>query len=139
MKARPMPNHASATLIGHLGRDPETRATQSGTKITSTSLAVSTGYGDHKRTTWWNLVAFEKTGESMERFLSKGDAAMFVGEPSLREWQDKDGATRQSLELTVQRLVLMGGKDDTRATPEPRKAAPKKVTEDAPFDDEIPF
>ncbi|MGR9413696.1 single-stranded DNA-binding protein [Rhizobium leguminosarum] len=135
-----MPNHASATIIGHLGRDPETRATQSGTMITTTSIAVSTGYGNNKKTTWWNLVAFDKTGEAMVNFLKKGDAALFIGEPALREWKDKDDSTRQTLELTVQRMVLLGGKDDQPA--EPRKAtAPvaKKVSEDAPFDDEIPF
>jgi len=137
-----MPNHASATLVGHLGRDPETRATQSGTQITTTSIAVSTGYGNNKKTTWWNLVAFDKTGEAMSNFLKKGDAAMFIGEPALREWQDKDGATRQTLELTVQRMVLLGGKDDDREAAAPRKptAAPtKRIVEDAPFDDEIPF
>ncbi|MGO6851621.1 single-stranded DNA-binding protein [Rhizobium beringeri] len=135
-----MPNHASATLIGHLGRDPETRATQSGTMITTTSVAVSTGYGNNKKTTWWNLIAFDKTGEAMVNFLKKGDAAMFIGEPALREWKDKDDATRQTLELTVQRMVLLGGKDDqpadTRKTTAP---VAKKVSEDAPFDDEIPF
>lgn len=136
-----MPNHASATLIGHLGRDPETRRTGSGTDITSVSLAVSTGYGNNKKTTWWNLVAFDKTGEAMVNFLKKGDAAMFIGEPALREWKDKDDATRQTLELTVQRMVLLGVKDDDRQPAEPRKSAPaaKKVSEDAPFDDEIPF
>lgn len=134
-----MPTFASLTIVGHLGRDPETRATQSGTQITTTSVAVSTGYGNNKKTTWWNLVAFDKTGEAMTNFLKKGHAAMFIGEPALREWQDKDGATRQTLELTVQRLVLLGAKDDTphaeRSSP-PSKAA---STQQQPFDDDIPW
>lgn len=133
-----MPNHAAAQLIGHLGRDPETRRTQSGTEITTASMAVSTGYGNNKKTTWWNLIAFDKTGEAMCNFLKKGDSAMFVGEPSLREYEDKEGNKRSSLELTVQRMVLLGGKDDDRlaSKPSPKQA---KVSEDAPFDDEIPF
>lgn len=134
-----MPNHASATLIGHLGRDPENRRTTSGVDITSVSMGVSTGYGNNKKTTWWNLVAFDKTGEAMCNFLKKGDAAMFIGEPSLREYEDKDGNKRQSLELTVQRMVLLGGKDDDGRS-EPRKPQHKKAASaDAPFDDEIPF
>lgn len=132
-----MPNHASATLIGHLGRDPETRRTQSGVDITSVSMGVSTGYGNNKKTTWWNIIAFDKTGEAMVNHLKKGDAAMFVGEPALREWKDKDDATRQSLELTVQRMVLIGGKDDSRSERAPVKTKP--ASSDAPFDDEIPF
>lgn len=134
-----MPNHASATLIGHLGRDPETRRTQSGTDITSVSLGVSTGYGNNKKTTWWNLVAFDKTGEAMRNFLKKGDAAMFVGEPSMREWKDKEDATRQTLELTVQRMVLLGGKDEQSNASRPSSRPVKPGTEAAPFDDEIPF
>lgn len=136
-----MPNHASATLIGHLGRDPETRRTQGGVDITTVSMGVSTGYGNNKKTTWWNIVAFDKTGEAMVNHLSKGDAAMFIGEPSLRDYTDKDGNSRQSLELTVQRMVLLGGKpDDQRSSaPASKPAAKKAAPADAPFDDEIPF
>ncbi|KAB1086385.1 hypothetical protein F4V91_08040 [Neorhizobium galegae] len=47
--------------------------------ITPTSIAVSTGYGNAKKTTWWNLIAF---GDAMTNFLKKGDAAMFIGEPA---------------------------------------------------------
>jgi len=133
-----MPNHASATIIGHLGREPETRATQSGSKVFSTALAVNTGYGDNKRTTWWNVSAFGKTAETLEKFnLSKGDAIGFTGEVSMRPWKDKDGNEKQSLELAVRDFILLGSKDE--AKPETSYSKPKPINNDEPFNDTIPF
>lgn len=133
-----MPNHASATIIGHLGREPETRATQSGSKVFSTVLAVNTGYGDNKRTTWWNVSAFGKTAETLEKFnLSKGDAIGFTGEVSMREYIDKENNKRQSLELAVRDFILLGSKDDAKS--ETSYSKPKQISQDAPFSDEVPW
>ena len=129
-----MPNHASATIIGHLGRDAETRNTQSGKVIFSATLAVSTGYGDNKRTTWWSVSAFGKTAETLERFnLTKGAPIGFQGEPSIREYEDKDGNKRQSLELMVSNFILLGEKSDTPTS------KPKPISNEPAFDDECPF
>lgn len=131
-----MPNHASATLIGHLGRDPETRSTAGGTLTFKAVLAVNTGFGANKTTTWWNITAFGKKAEALERFnLTKGIAIGFSGEPSIREYKDKDGNTRFSADLAANDFILLGEKGETSEKP-----APKKATSDAPFDDDtIPF
>jgi single-strand DNA-binding protein len=137
-----MPNHAHATIVGHLGKDPEVRATQDGKEITMFSLAVATGYGDKKKTTWWSVVCFGKTGEAAARFLSKGSPAMLVGEPSLEEWTDKDNNKRQTLKLVAERLVLLSSNDnggETAPATKPVAKPQRKISEDAPFDDEIPF
>lgn len=63
-----MPNHASATLIGHLGRETETRSTANGTLTFKATLAVDTGYGTSKATTWWNVTAFGKKAEAWGAF-----------------------------------------------------------------------
>lgn len=133
-----MPNHSQATIIGHLGRDPEIRKTQSGSTVFSVTMAVNTGYGDNKRTTWWSISAFGKTAETLEKFnLAKGAVIGFVGEVSLRPWQDKDGNEKQSLELAARDFILLGEKGDAKSDTSYSK--PKKISEDAPFDDEIPF
>ncbi|MBZ9674533.1 single-stranded DNA-binding protein [Mesorhizobium sp. ES1-1] len=133
-----MPNHASATIIGHLGRDPETRNTTSGTLVFSAALAVNTGFGDKKRTTWWNVSAFGKTAETLERFnLTKGAAIGFTGEPSNREWTDKENNTRVSLELSANGFILVGDKvEGTEPRPTTAKAKPVAA---ATVDDECPF
>lgn len=141
-----MPNHSSATIIGHLGRNPETRSTQSGKLIFNAALAVNTGYGDNKRTTWWNVTAFGKTAETLEKFnLAKGMPIGFTGEASLRPWTDKDGNERQSLELSVSSFILLGEKSDREESNRPENASTasrpsgKRIVPDMPFDDEIPF
>ncbi|WP_425107198.1 single-stranded DNA-binding protein [Ancylobacter sp.] len=136
-----MPNHSSATIIGHLGRNPETRTTQAGKLIFNAALAVNTGYGDNKRTTWRNVTAFGRTAETLEKFnLAKGMPIGFTGEASLRPWTDKDGNERQSLELSVGSFILLGEKSDRDESSRPAPAAKaKQVVADAPFDDEIPF
>lgn len=134
-----MPNHASATVIGHLGRDPETRNTTSGTLVFSATLAVNTGFGDKKRTTWWNVSAFGKTAETLERFnLAKGAAIGFTGEPSNREWTDKENNTRVSLELSANGFILVGDKAEG-AGPRQAAAKPKQATTAPAGDDECPF
>jgi len=134
-----MPNHASATIIGHLGRDPESRSTAGGTLTFKATLAVNTGYGASKATTWWNITVFGKKAEALERFnLVKGTAIGFIGEPSIREYTDKDGNKRFSADLTANDFILLGDKADAPAAKQ-AAAEPKKIAEDAPFDDEIPF
>lgn len=131
-----MPNHASATIIGHLGKDPQVRITNGGKEMAQFSVAVNTGFKDDKKTTWWNVVCFGKTSEVAARYLSKGSVALFEGEPVLEEYQDKDGNKRTSLKLVVNRLTLL----DNKAKDEPEtKSPPKKISNDAPFDDDIPF
>ena len=126
-----MPNHASATIIGHLGRDGETRTTQGGKTIFSATLAVNTGYGDSKVTSWWKCTAFGKTAETLERFnLTKGTVIGFTGEPSLRPWTDKDGNEKQSLELTVSNFILLGSKDEE---PKAKKAGQDVQGDDIPW------
>lgn len=114
-----MPNHASATIIGHLGREGEVRMTNSGSKVFSTTMAVNTGYGDNKTTTWWKVSAFGKTAETLEKFnLSKGDVIGFVGEPYQRAWKDKEGNEKLSLELNVSNFILLGEKKDGASKPQ---------------------
>ncbi len=130
-----MPNYNSATIIGHVGRDPETRFTPDGKGICKFSIAY-TRKGKEERTTWFNCVAFGKQGEVIQQYVSKGAALMVSGPVELEEWTDKDGGKRSSLVLTVREFALLGGKGD--------EAKPAKAQQSAPqqndFDDEtIPF
>ena len=115
-----MPNHASVHLIGHLGRDPEFKFLADGTALLKWSMAVSTGYGEKKATTWWNCTMFGKRGEKLAEMLAKGQAIHVTGEPSLREYDGRDGK-RQSLDVRVLDVTLLGretAKAETAATDE---------------------
>ena len=108
-----MPNFANVTLVGHLGRDPETKFTPSGTGIVSFSLATSRKDGQgHETTTWWRCTCFGKRGEVIAQYVKRGDPILVQGEPSLREFSKKDGSPGHSLEVVVNDFAFIKGKRD---------------------------
>lgn len=104
-----MPNRNTAEVMGHLGRDPETRVVGDGGRtVTKFSIATSNDYKDRrsgewvkKDATWWNCEAWGELGEEIETSVMKGDALLVKGKVGLNTWQSKDGEDRTSLVLTV--------------------------------------
>ena len=106
-----MPNYAQTTIIGNLGRDPETRQVGDNT-VTNFSVAVTRKRkGREDITTWWNVDAWNKTGELAAQYLKKGSSCLVVGEAYLDTYE-KDGQPRQKLCLTADRVVFLTSKKD---------------------------
>jgi single-strand DNA-binding protein len=98
-------------LVGNLGRDPEVRSTQDGTKIAN--LAVATGEtwrdkqsGERKeRTEWHRVVIFnDRLVEVADKYLKKGTKVYVEGALQTRKWTDNSGAERYSTEVVLQRF-----------------------------------
>ena len=86
------------TLVGHLGRDPEVRTLENGTKVGSFSLATTESYKDkndtwQNLTEWHNIVVWRGLAERAERDLKKGSLAYVEGKITHRKYQDKEGQT----------------------------------------------
>lgn len=107
-----MPNFATAVVMGHLGRDPETRYLPSGESVTNVSVATTRKRKDGETTTWWRGAVWGKRGEALAQYLKKGDPVLLTGEPFQREWTDQQGATRISLEMDVRDWAFASGKGD---------------------------
>ncbi|HUC61170.1 MAG TPA: single-stranded DNA-binding protein [Alphaproteobacteria bacterium] len=147
-------------LIGNLGRDPETRRTQSGDAIVHLNVATSESWRDkasgerRDRTEWHRVVIFnERLGEIAQKYLKKGSKVYLEGQLQTRKWTDKDGQEKYTTEVVLQRfrgeLTLLdsrgtaGGGDggyESAAPEEPRGgggggSAPKG----GDLDDDIPF
>lgn len=135
----------SLNAIGRLGKDCETRFTTKGDAITSFALAIDSGYGENKITTWLNCSMFGKRGESVAPYLKKGGQVAVSGELTNRPYTDKSGNERFSLDVRVNDLTLIGGKPDGKSdAPKPEaKPAQRQPGEDDGFDgmedDSIPF
>ncbi len=110
-------------LVGNLGRDPEVRHTQDGSKIVHLSVATSERWRDRssgenrERTEWHRVVIFnERLGEVAEKYLSKGRTVYLEGQLQTRKWTDQSGQERYSTEVVLQRfrgeLTLLGGRGD---------------------------
>lgn len=98
-------------LIGNLGRDPEIRQTNQGSRLANLSLATSDQWTDkqsgerRERTEWHRVVIFDdKLVEVVERFLKKGSKIYVEGSLQTRKWQDQNGQDRYSTEVVLQRF-----------------------------------
>lgn len=129
----------SWNFTGNLGNPAEQRFTQGGESIVSFSVAVKSGYGDKAVTTWAKCTMFGKRGESVMPYLGKGQLVGVVGEMAAREWIDKEGQKRTSIEVRVNDLTLLGKSEgQQQQAPAPQRAAAKAPPADGDYQD-IPF
>lgn len=127
-------------FTGRLGRDAETRYLPAGTQVLEFSVAVDVGYGDKKNTIWTKCTLFGDRGGKLAQYLTKGTQVAVSGEVNLREWQDRDGGKRSTLEVRVEKVDLIGSKrDDAGPRQEPQKRDPTKPQAQSFDDDDIPF
>jgi len=95
-------------LTGNLGADPTTREVN-GKKVANFNLAVSNGFGDNKKTTWFNCSAWQKTADIVMQFLAKGSKVLVIGEFNPRDYE-KDGQKRTSLDVAIREVEIIIGK-----------------------------
>ena len=98
-------------LVGNLGRDPEIRSTQDGTRVANLSLATSENWRDkntgerRERTEWHRVVIFnERLVEVAEKYLRKGSKLYIEGQLQTRKWQDQSGQDKYSTEVVLNRF-----------------------------------
>jgi len=143
------------TLIGNLGRDPETRTLPSGAKVVEFTVATTEAFknraGDQvENTTWFRAEAWEKLGDIVEQYLKKGDQVYLEGRLRLEEYTDREGTARTALRLRVNELHLLnnnrstegaapaaGGQAQPGARPVPQPTA--TVAEPGSGNDDLPF
>jgi single-strand DNA-binding protein len=94
------------TLVGNLGRDPEVRTLENGTKVGTFSLATTESYKDkndtwQNLTEWHNIVVWRYLAEKCERELKKGNLAFIEGKITHRKYNDKDGVERTTTEIVA--------------------------------------
>ncbi|MCI2055983.1 MAG: single-stranded DNA-binding protein [Oscillibacter sp.] len=102
-------------LMGRLTRDPELRRTQSGTAVTSFSLAVDRDFksqGGEKETDFIDIVAWRNTAEFVSKYFTKGRMAVVEGRLQIRDWTDKEGGKRRSAEVVADNVYFGDSKRD---------------------------
>ena len=105
-----------ATIIGTLGRDPETKTFQNGGSITSFSVAVNESWNDKntgekkEHTEWLNIVANGKLAEICAQYLKKGSKVYICGKIKTRKWQDQQGVERYTTEIIGSEMQMLDSK-----------------------------
>lgn len=89
-------------IAGRVGKDAVLRRTQSGDAVLGFSVAVDDGYGQNKRTLWFDCSVWGKRGEALEQHLRKGTAVAVSGDLSTREHEGKTYLTVRANEVTLQ-------------------------------------
>ena len=138
-------------LMGRLTRDPEVRTTASGKSVTSFSLAVDRG-GQDDQADFFDVTAWEKTGELVAQYLSKGRRALVQGRLRQDSWDDKEtGKKRSRVEVVAFDVTFLDGpggdsngggntsSDSSAPRQQTKDVAPENI-DDKPIDlSEIPF
>lgn len=127
------------TIAGGITRDAVNRTTQDGDNVTSFSVAVSEGFGDKKRSLYFDCTLWGKRGSGLAQYLTKGTRVAVSGDLSTREHNGKTYLTVRASEVT-----LLGGgekRDHVNMPPgyEGTAAAEADRGRGPSFEDEIPF
>lgn len=130
-----MMNHI--VLMGRLCADPELRRTNSGTPVTSFTLAVGRDFksqSGEKEADFVPVIAWRNTAEFVSKYFTKGRMAVVEGRLQMRNWTDKDGNKRTTAEVVAENVYFGDTKrDDSRSQAEPEYAEIQEEDGDIPF------
>lgn len=135
-------------LSGNLGRNFELRWTSGAEPkaVASNSIAVSSGYGDRKKTHWFELTFWGKSAENAAKLLSKGSKITVQGRLEVQEWNDKQTGDKKSrVQVVVSEWFFAGSPPEKQAAQDgpPRERRSSEQQESASGndgdEDDIPF
>jgi len=151
-------------LVGNLGNDPDVKYTQSGTTVTTISVATSESWKDkqtgeqQERTEWHRVKFFGRLAEIAGEYLKKGSQVYVEGSIRTEKYTDKNGIERYSTDVIANEMQMLGGRGEgggggggdraqrpQRQEPNRQESSPRRQTpaQAAPMDDfsddDIPF
>ena len=103
-------------MMGRLARDPELRRTQSGIAVTSFRIACDRDFksqNGEKSTDWIDVVAWRQTAEFVSKYFTKGRMAIVEGRLQSRDWTDKDGNKRTTIEVVADNVYFGDSRRDS--------------------------
>lgn len=103
-------------LVGHLGKDAETKFTPSGASVTRFSVATSRRWKDQQSGEWkeetdWHNISLWRS-ENLAPYLTKGKQVYVEGRLQTRSYEDKDGQKKYSTEVVADDVILLGGRGE---------------------------
>ena len=123
-----MLNHVE--IMGRLTKNPELRRTNSGTAVTSFTLAVDRDYvpqGQERETDFIDCTSWRQTAEFVDKCFSKGRMAVVSGRLQIRNYTDKDGNKRRAAEVVADNVYFGDSKRDGAADKAPGADAPQST------------
>lgn len=130
-------------VMGRIGKDLELRRTQSGKAVTRFPIAVDRD-GKYAGTDWFNVVAWGRTAEFAAQYCAKGRKVVVDGRLQARDWTDKDGNKRRSVEIIANSVYFADSKPQegpasySPASYSPASSSPVEFS-DVEDDGDLPF
>lgn len=118
---------------GRLTSDPEIKFTQNNKCVANFSLAIDTGFGENKKTSFVNCTAWEKTAETIGNTLQKGRKVLIEGSWNQQRWDDSNGNKRTKDYCTVNNFEYCDSKKESE------KHSANSFGNEVLPDEEIPF
>lgn len=103
----------SVQLIGNVGNDPEIKTFDGGKKVANITIATNDSYKNDKgekveQTEWHKVVAWGKTADIIEKYVTKGLQIAVEGKLTHRSYDDKNGEKRYITEVVANEVLLLG-------------------------------
>ncbi len=130
------------TLIGNVGKDPETKYLENGLVITNFSLTTSERYknklGEKVTTTeWHNIVLKNGLAEIAEKYVKKGSPLFIEGKIVTRSWEDKEGRRRYITEIIGNNLIMLESRSASNSNNYGAQSISTDTHESLGIDDEM--
>ena len=107
---------ANISLIGNLGKEPETKITDNGTFIANFSIASNTfrntPEGRVEKTDWFRVTEFGKQAETIARYVRKGHRLYVQGRLTFNPWLDRNDSPQSGAEIVLQEFQFLTGKQE---------------------------
>ena len=125
-----MADLSSYAFTGRLGADAQIKRTPNGKTYMEMSVAVTTGYGEYKKTLWIKVKQWGERVNNIVGIFTKGALVSACGEPSINEWDGKDGSHHASLEVNCMNIQILSSK---KPAADGNTATDDELLEDIPF------
>lgn len=121
-------------IIGNLTADPQLRTTPNGVSVCDFTLAVNDRKGGDNNATYFRVTVWRQLGEVCHKYLAKGRKAFVSGPVSVRTYQDRNGETRASLEVTADDVEFLSSREESQKNaPAAQNGFTPVETNDLPF------
>jgi len=128
-------------ISGNLTRDPELRATPSGTSVLALGIAVNDRRKNQETGQWedvpnfFDVTIFGARADALSRFLSKGSKVAIEGRLRWHQWENPQGEKRSKVDIIADEIEFLSSRDGAA----PAYSAPEAATSGPDLGDEIPF
>lgn len=131
-------------LIGNLGKDPEIRILESGTKVASFPLATTETFKNKNgekvdQTEWHNIVVWRGLADIAEKLLHKGTQVYIEGRLRTRKWEDKEGHKRYTTEVVAENFIILNNRVQTKPEVAEEVAINENLIGEYNDDENLPF